>query len=89
MKARHRGSAEALRLVIDDLQASLVEAPDSEILEQTLGCWVPGAEAERARRVLREALLSNPKQSSWPGSTRPSLALRAPARVKPGHDEER
>jgi hypothetical protein len=56
MKARHRSAAEALRFVLDDLEASLVEAPDDEIVEATRGCWMPGYQAAPVREVVREAL---------------------------------
>jgi hypothetical protein len=60
MKARHRSAAEALRFVLDDLEASLVEAPDDEIVEATRGCWMPGYQAAPVREVVREAL-----QADW------------------------
>lgn len=56
MKARHRSMAEALGLVIEDLQAALLEAPDEEIVELARGCWQPGAEAGRVREALMQAL---------------------------------
>jgi hypothetical protein len=94
MKARHRSLAEALRFVHDDLQVSLVEAPDAEIVELSRGCWVSGAEAALARDVLRRALLpegTNARASA--PSLRPPTPV-APARdigawrIKPRRDEE-
>lgn len=72
MKARHRSAAEALGFVIEDLQASLIEAPDAEIVELARGCWQPGAEAGRAMEVLLQALRAerDPRAAARPAAGR-------------------
>jgi len=77
MKSRHRSAAEALGFVIDDLQASLLEAPDAEIVELARGYWQPGAEAGRVREMLLQALHAEPERRSTP---RPAAGRLAPAR---------
>ena len=91
MKARHRSAAEALRFVIDDLQSALVEAPDAEIVEQTRGCWLPGAEAGRVRMMLQDAMRRDPEGLSpaRPGLATMTHARGVPARGKAGRDDER
>jgi hypothetical protein len=82
MKARHRSMAEALGFVIDDLQASLIDAPDAEIVELARGCWQPGAEAGRVTETLRQALRTerDPNSARRPAAGRLTLPRRRPER---------
>ena len=94
MKARHRSMAEALDSVIDDLQAALIEAPDTVMVEQARNGRLRGAEASRVRKVLWQVLRRDSDHGSWPGLTRAfgssgRSGKGVEARVKPGHDDER
>jgi hypothetical protein len=51
-----RTGAGALRALLDEAEAMVIEAPDAEIIAETRGCWQAGAMADKARGVVSGAL---------------------------------
>ena len=61
-----------LRPLIDELEASVIEAGDAELVAESRGPWIPGRTAAETRAVIDAALRAEPPPRS-PAAPEPDL----------------